>query len=143
MNQGDEAACRSRIAYRLVALVLPPHRKDWADAMLNESNYIKSRRAALQWVLGCTCAALRVRVTYELERTFMTRRILKVPLYLAAVLAIGAIGIYIDAKPYQRERMWRTVHQVVNSDNAPRIDRGKNAFAPESPNNRVQRAGSP
>jgi hypothetical protein len=129
MTQGDEAACRSRIAYRLVALLLPPHRKDWADAMLNESHYIRSRRAALQWALGCACAAFRVRVTYELGRTFMTRRILKVPLYLAVVLAIGAIGIYIDAKPYQRDRMWRAVYQVVVSDNAQRTDRGKNAFA--------------
>jgi hypothetical protein len=130
MNQGDKAAYSTRMAYRLVALVLPPHRKDWADAMLNESDYIKSRWAALQWALGCTCAALRVRVTYELERTFMTRRILKVPFYLAAVFAIGAIGIYIDAKPYQRDRMWETLHQVVYSDNTPRVDRGKNAFAP-------------
>jgi hypothetical protein len=129
MNQSGKAAYRSRIAYRLLALVLPPHRKDWADAMLNESDYIKSRRAALQWTLGCTYAALRVRVTYELERTFMTRRILKVPLYFAAVLAIGAIGIYIDAKPYQRDRMWKALHQVVYSDNAPQTVRGKNGFA--------------
>ena len=142
MNQDDKAVYRPRIAYRLVARVLPPHRKDWADAMLNESDYIKSRRAALKWAVGCTCAAFRVRVTYELERTFMTRRILKVPIYLAAIMAVGAIGIYIDAKPYQRDRMWRTVHQVVYSGNEPRIDRGTNASAPESPNNRMQRSGS-
>jgi hypothetical protein len=140
VNQGNNAASRSRIAYRLVTWVLPPHRKDWADAMLNESDYIKSRTAALQWALGCTCAAFRVRVTYELERAFMTRRILKGLLGFGAVLVIGLISIYIAAKPYQRDRIWITLQQVVYHENAQRIDRGKNAFASESPNNRMQRS---
>ncbi len=35
----------------------------------------------------------------------MTRRIFKVLLALGAVLVIGAVGVYIDSKPYQRERI--------------------------------------
>jgi hypothetical protein len=143
MNPGNNATSHSRIAYRLVAWVLPPHRKDWADAMLNESDYIKSRSAVLQWVLGCTCAAFRVRVIYELEREFMIRRIFKGLLGLGAVLIIGLIGIYIGAKPYQRDRIWKTLHQVVYSGNAQRIERDKNVLASESPNSRMQRRGSP
>lgn len=59
---------RAPAAYRLVASVLPPNRKDWADAMFNEVDYVGSRSAALQWVLGCACAAVSARLTYEVER---------------------------------------------------------------------------
>lgn len=110
--------------------------------MLNESGYTTSRTAALKWAFGCVLAAVTVRITFELERTFMPRKMLKAIAWIGAAAAIGAIGIYATAKPYQRERIWITLRQVVHSNDAQRTE-GKNTLASESPNNRVQRARSP
>jgi len=89
--------------------MLPPNRKEWAEAMLNESSHIDSRGAALQWALGCVLAASRERIGYEFGRTVVSRRICKVVLGAGAMLVIAGATIYVTAKPYQRERIWITV----------------------------------
>jgi hypothetical protein len=109
---------------------MPPHRKEWGEAMLNEVAHIKSRRDALQWTLGCLFIAFNERLAFELGRTFMTRRIFKVVLALGAALVVVAIGTYIDAKPYQRERIWMTVHDAVHPGEPRRLARNKDAPAP-------------
>jgi len=86
--------------------------------MLNELAYIKSRKAAALWLFGCFVAALRERAIFELRRTFMTRRIVKVAAALLAVLVFGAIGTYMNSKPYQRERIWITVHDFIHPGGA-------------------------
>ena len=40
--------------------MLPEHRREWAEAALNEVAYIGARRAALSWALGCMFFALEV-----------------------------------------------------------------------------------
>lgn len=112
-------------AIRFAAWLLPRHRESWAEAMLNEAAYITSRRAALRWAFGCTCAAFRERVTHELEKTLMRRRMLRILVGLTASLALVTVGIYVTAKPYQRERIWITVRQALQSDQAPRADQGR------------------
>lgn len=114
MNPQSSASENPGVAHRLAIRLLPPHRKEWGEAMLNEAAYIKSRAAASRWVLGCVLTAIGERVVFVMGRTFMTRRIFKVMLGLGAVLVIGAVGTYIDAKPYQRERIWITVHEVIH-----------------------------
>ncbi len=54
MVRGANPPKRQPAAYRLAVWMLPPHRKEWGEAMLNETAWIESRRAALQGVLGCT-----------------------------------------------------------------------------------------
>ena len=93
------------VAVRIATWILPPHRKDWAAAMLNEVAYVGPRQAAWYWVLGCTLFAIRERASYELVRTFMTRRILRALLRLGAASVIAVIGVYMLQKPYQRERI--------------------------------------
>lgn len=83
--------------------------------MFNEVAYIKSRRAASYWALGCTLFAIKERVSFELERTFMNRRILKAVLSLGAASVIAVSGIYAAQKPYQRERILTTLHRVFAS----------------------------
>lgn len=103
---------------RLVVRILPPHRKDWADAMFNELAYIGSRRLAAFWVLGCAWLAIRERVSFELARTFMGRKILKAVLGLGAASVIAVVGIYMVQKPYQRERISIYLHRVFGSGQA-------------------------
>jgi hypothetical protein len=111
--------------------------------MLNEGAYIKSHRLALQWALGCALTAVKERVTYELEKASMSRKLLKTLLGLGGVLAIGALGIYIDAKPYQRERIRIALGHGTHSDQREGPGRANGAPALEPPNNRVQPAGEP
>jgi len=92
--------------------------------MLNEAAYIKSRVAAFQWVLGCVVTAFKERVAFELGRTFRTRRIFKVVLAVGAVLMVGAIGTYIDLKPYQRERIFITVRDFIHPGEPERMRAG-------------------
>jgi hypothetical protein len=97
-------------------MMLPAHKKEWAEAMLNEAEYSKSHREALQWVLGCVFAALQERVAYELGRTLMNRKARNFLLGLGAMLVATVIGIYITAKPYQRERIWIALGQTPHSE---------------------------
>ena len=120
-------------ASRLAMRMLPPHRKEWGEAMLNEAAYIEQREAASQWVLGCVVTALRERVVFELGRTFMTRRVLKVLLGIGAVLLMGAVGTYVDLKPYQRDRIWMEVHEAIHPVEPERISRSHDAPASKTP----------
>lgn len=92
-------------AVRIAAWILPQRRKDWAEAMLNEIVYVRSRRIALRWAIGSTLCAIKERVFYELEKIFMRREILRVLLGLSAVFVVAMIGMYAIQKPYQRERI--------------------------------------
>ena len=91
--------------------------------MLNEVEYMETRRAAVDWAIGCALAAFKERLACEVGRTFMTRRILKVTLGAAALFALGCIGIYIDAKPYQRERIWLEFREAVYAAQGPTSER--------------------
>lgn len=62
---------RPNAAVRFATWILPACRKEWAEAMFNETAYIESRRIAWIWVLECTLFAVRERASFELERTFM------------------------------------------------------------------------
>lgn len=89
--------------------------------MFNEIAYIKSHRLALYWALGCTLSAIKERASFELERTFMNRRILKAVLSLGAASVIAFAGIYAAQKPYQRERISITLHRVFESNQTPTV----------------------
>lgn len=109
MASGNRKFIDRTTAIRFATWIMPAHRKDWADAMLNEMAYVPSRRAAWHWLLGCTLFAIRERVTYELVRVFMPNGILKTFFTLSAVATIAVIGIYAMQKPYQRERILITL----------------------------------
>jgi hypothetical protein len=83
--------------------------------MLNEAAYLESPRATLRWLLGCALTVISERIAYELERIFMIHTLLKVLLGLVAVLVVGAVGVYIDAKPYQRARIWIAIREATHS----------------------------
>lgn len=99
------------IATRFATWVLPPNRKEWAAAMLNEAEYVESSQHVLRWVAGSALSAMKVRVSYEMERTFMSRGILKTFLALCAVMVAAMGGVYAMQKPYQRERIKLVVLQ--------------------------------
>jgi hypothetical protein len=96
-------------AIRFATWIMPPHRKEWAEAMLNEMAYIPSRRAAWYWLLGCTLFAIRQRASYELVRACMPNGILKTFFKLSVASVVVVAGVYAMQKPYQRERIWMTV----------------------------------
>lgn len=93
------------IAVRFATWILPPHRKEWAEAMLYEIAYIQSCRASLRWVLGCLFFSIKARASYELAGAFAPRKMLNALLTLGAVSVILAATIYMVQKPYQRERI--------------------------------------
>ncbi|MGH8216816.1 MAG: hypothetical protein ACREPZ_14145 [Rhodanobacteraceae bacterium] len=118
MTNGDPSA-KPTATVRFATWILPPHRKDWAEAMFNEIAYIQSPRAARYWVIGCTLFAIKERVSFELWRVFMRHRILKAVLGLGAVSVIAVVGTYMAQKPYQRERISITLHRVFESSQTP------------------------
>ncbi|MFK2889911.1 hypothetical protein [Dyella flagellata] len=120
MSNSNMRSGRLPAAVRFVTWILPPHRRDWAEAMLNEMAYAGSHRAALLWVLGCTLFAIRARTAYELERTFMSRRILRALLGISAASVIAVVGVYAIQKPYQRERILLYVFHGCNKFGCPR-----------------------
>jgi hypothetical protein len=93
------------IATRFATWVLPLNRKEWAGAMLNEVAYVESSRDVLRWIAGSVLSAMKVRISYEMERAFMSRGILKTFLALGAVMVVTMVGGYAIQKPYQRERI--------------------------------------
>jgi hypothetical protein len=93
------------IAVRFATWILPPHRKEWAEAMLHEIAYVPSRRASMHWVLGCIFFSIRARASYELVGAFAPRRMLNALLTMGAASVIFAASVYIVQKPYQRERI--------------------------------------
>lgn len=108
------------IAIRFASWVLPPHRKDWAAAMLNEMAYARSRRSALLWALGCALSAIRERGVYEFMRTFTSRRIFKTLFGISALTVIAVAGVYATQKPYQRERILLYVLHGCGKFDCPR-----------------------
>jgi hypothetical protein len=124
MSQDGQSSWKAPVSHRLIAWILPAHRKEWAAAMLHEAAYITPRRAAVAWVLSCACAALGERIAYELEHMTMNRRILVTVAAMGAVLLASSIFVYVSAKPYQRDRLWISLQQAMHADEVrPRSDR--------------------
>jgi|SRR5471030_2042251 len=101
-----------RIIFTLVRVALwitPSHRKDWAQAMLNEFVYIESRRKAVRWIAESMLFVIQERTTYELEKVSMNIITIKAALVLAFVINTAILGfvagIYSIQKPYQQERI--------------------------------------
>lgn len=90
---------------RLTIWIMPPHREDWARAMLNECAYIESRREVARWIVESALFAIKERTICELERAFMNIRTFKAALVLIAVAVSFTAGIYAIQKPYQQERI--------------------------------------
>lgn len=105
MTSGNGKFFDLATATRFAMWAMPPHRKEWAEAMLNELAYIESRRAAWRWLLGCTLLAAKERAFYELRRTCMPNGIVKKLFTLSAVAVLAVLGLYAMQKPYQRERI--------------------------------------
>lgn len=109
MANGNMRSAGPTAAVRLAMWILPPHRKDWAAAMLNEMAYVGSRRIAWRWVLGCILFAIRERASYQLTKTFATHRILKTVFGLSAAFVFVVAGVWMVQKPYQQERILITI----------------------------------
>ena len=87
---------------KLIIWIIPVHLKDWAVAMLNESEYIESRSEAVHWIVQSVLFTIKERSIYELEKTLMNYRAFTGALSLIA-LAVGLIaGTYAIQKPYQQ-----------------------------------------
>jgi hypothetical protein len=98
---------------RLVTWIMPPHRKDWAHAILNERAYIETPRAAVRWMIGSTLFAIRERTNYELENASM--KTMRTTLILVA-MAVGVVaGTYAIQKPYQQERIKLALHRLLDA----------------------------
>lgn len=100
---------------RLVMRIMPPHRKEWVEAMLNELAYIRTRQAAVRWMIESMLIAFRERTVYELGRAFMNIRPFGTALILIAVAACGIAGIYAVQKPYQQERIKFAFHRFLDT----------------------------
>ena len=94
---------------------MPPHRKEWAGAILNELAYIASRRARVHWIIGAMLSAIGARISYQLEQTFMNLRILKAALILVTMAVGLAAATYAIQKPYQQERIKIAVQRLWNA----------------------------
>lgn len=103
---------------RLATWIMPSHRKDWAQAMLNELAYIESRPAAVRWILECTLFAIRERTIYQLGEASMNIRTFKTALVLVAVAVSAVAGVYAVQKPYQQERIKFTLHRLLDARQA-------------------------
>ena len=104
---------------RIATWILPPHRKEWAEAMLNEMAYVGSRRAAAFWVLGAALFAIRERASYELVSMLRPSKTGKVLLGLSLATVITVMGVYIIQKPYQRERILLHVFHGCRKSGCP------------------------
>lgn len=89
----------------LAIWIMPPHRKDWARAMLNECAYIESRPAAARWIIEGTLLAIKERTIYQLETIPMNIRVFKAGLVLITAAVAVIVGVYAIQKPYQQERI--------------------------------------
>lgn len=100
---------------RLVTWIMPPHRKGWAHAMLNELAYIKTRRAAVLWIIGSMLFVIKERTNYELEKASMNMKIARTALIIIA-MAVGVVaGTYAIQKPYQQERIKFALHRLLDA----------------------------
>jgi hypothetical protein len=120
MTHTDARAKILKVAVRLATWILPPHRKDWAEAMLNEIAFIPSHGSALRWVLGCVLFTAKERASYELTAPVTTRRTVKLLFGLTGAFVIAVTGIYAMQKPYQRDRIALFVLYGCNKHGCPR-----------------------
>jgi hypothetical protein len=100
---------------QLTALLLPAHRKEWGEAMVNELAYMSSGREALRWAFGCVMAACRERLAHELGTAFMRKKLRRTVLAIGLVLAVMAAGTWFDLKQYQRDRILITLEQKLRN----------------------------
>lgn len=119
MSNGNMRPMAPTAAIRFAAWVLPRHRRDWAEAMLNEVAYIGSRRTAVSWALGCMVFAIKERSSYEFARALPTHAILKTLLGVSAALIVTVTGVYAIQKPYQRERILLIVFHGCRKSGCP------------------------
>lgn len=113
MSRNAHRLIGTRTIVRLVTWITPPHRQDWAHAMLNELAYIETRRAAVRWAIGSTLFAIRERTHYALENASMN--IIRTSLILIA-MAVGVVaGTYAIQKPYQQERIKFALHRLLEA----------------------------
>lgn len=113
MSRGANRFVGAIAVARVAIWITPAHRKEWAQAMLNELAYIESSRAATRWVIGSMLFAIKERTTYELEKAFMNNRTFKTALVLVAVAVGSVAGMYALQKPYQRERIKIELHRML------------------------------
>ena len=106
-------------ALRLTTWILPPQRKEWAEAMLNEMAYLGSRRAAMFWVLGAALFAIRERASFELVSMLQPSKTSKILLGLSLATVFTVVGVYIIQKPYQRERILLHVFHGCRKSGCP------------------------
>jgi hypothetical protein len=98
---------------RLVTWIMPPNRKGWTLAILNELYFIEPRRAVLRWMIGSTLVAIKERTTYELENASMN--MIRTSLIVVA-MAVGIVaGTYAIQKPYQQERIKFALHHLLHA----------------------------
>lgn len=100
---------------RLATWIMPSHRKDWVQAILNECAYIESRREAFRWIVESTLFAIKERTTHELEKAFMNIRAFKAAVVVIAAAGSMIAGIYAIQKPFQQERIKFSVCQFVDA----------------------------
>lgn len=101
--------------FRLVTWIMPPHRKEWTRAVLNELAYIEPRRAKVRWIIESTLFAIRTRITYQLENASMSHQIFKTTVIVFAV-AVGLVaGTYAIQKPYQQERIKSVLYRLLDA----------------------------
>jgi len=115
MSRSANRLIGSYTIVRLVRWLMPPHRKDWTDAMLNELAYIETRRAAVRWIIGSMLLAIRERSTYELEKASMNTGTIKTILILGVVTVGVLAGTYAIQKPYQQERIKFALHRLLDA----------------------------
>jgi len=115
MSKRSDRLSNSTAIIKLVSRLMPLHRKEWTDSVLNELAYIESRRARVRWLIGSLLFAIRERSIYELENASMNIRPIKTILVLVAV-AVGTVaGTYAIQKPYQQDRIKFAVHRLLNA----------------------------
>ena len=119
MSNGNMRPMAPTAAIRFATWILPRHRRDWAEAMLNEVAHIGSRRAAVLWALGCMLFALKERSSYEFARALPTHAIPKALLGVSAALILTVTGVYAIQKPYQRERIRLIVFHGCRKSGCP------------------------
>ncbi|AHX16172.1 hypothetical protein CH75_05920 [Dyella jiangningensis] len=113
------------LATHFAMWVLPAHRKEWAEAMLNEVAYFESKRHVLRWITGSVLSAVKARASYEMERTFMSRGILRKLLVLGSVMILTVAGLYAIQKPYQRERIRLVILQHIEGSSTQAARSGR------------------
>ena len=107
-----------RLLSRLVLWIVPSHRKDWAQAMLNECAYIESRRKAARWIAESTLFAIKERSIYQLRKASMNIGAFKAALVLIALAVSFVAGVYAIQKPYQQERIKIALCRMLDAKQA-------------------------